>query len=113
MAAFMAGALLLIILQILAEQVKTGGNAEIDHYHVGRLRQVVSDRCACRRNIVLREAGAVIGNIDRKWLARNFFIPRQVIASHDLVGKSALPLKLEPDRRYSFCVDVLENELME
>src|ERR1700723_2934499 len=102
MTTFVVGAVLLVILQILAEQVKTGRNAEIDHHHVGRLRQVVSDRSARRRNIVLREPGAIIGNINRKWLARRLFTPWQVIASHDLIGKTALPFKLEPDRRYAF-----------
>src|SRR6202035_1261960 len=99
MTTFVASALLLVILQILAEQVKTGRNAEIDHHHAGRFRQVVPDGGARRGNVVLREAGAVIGNVDRKWLSRRFFIPRQVIASHDLIGKTALPLELETNRR--------------
>ena len=66
MTAFVAGALLLVILQILAEQVKAGRNAKIDHHHVGRFRQVVPDGGARRSDVVLREARAVIGDIDRK-----------------------------------------------
>ena len=98
MGTFVAGALLLVILQILAEQVKTGRNAKIDHHHVGRFWQVVPDGGARHGNVVLREACAVIGHINREWLARGFFIPGQVITPHDLIGKTALSFELKADR---------------
>jgi hypothetical protein len=78
----------LIILQILAELIKSGWDSEVNHDHVSGLVQVVFHNHACRGDVVLRQACSVVGNINGERLARGLFIPRQAkrLSSNGLRG---------------------------
>jgi len=101
MATLEAGTFVLAGLQVLAEQFESGRNTQVHHHHVGRLVQVVSDRRRCCCDVVLRQACAVVSDIDGKWLDSRSFIPRQAIAGHSLVGKATFSWERASDRNQS------------
>ena len=65
-----SGGLLLEGLQVFAEQIEAGRDAEIDHHHVGGLGEIVPDGGGGGGDVVLRELRAVVGDVDGERLRR-------------------------------------------
>jgi hypothetical protein len=84
-----------IVLQVFAEQVKAGRNAEIHHHHVRGLGQIVFDGRGGSGDVVLREVSAIIGNVYGKRFVCRFLVPRNEVASDNLVGQAALTLEAD------------------
>ena len=86
-----------IVLQVFAEQVEPGRNAEIHHHHVRSLGQIVFDGGGGSGDVVLRKVRAVISHVDGKRFLRGLLVPRNEVASDDLVGQSAFSLEADFD----------------
>src|SRR6266567_8386008 len=50
----------LIILKVLAQEIESRRDTKIDHHHIRGLAEIVMNGCRRRRDIVLREARAII-----------------------------------------------------
>ena len=64
-------------LQVFAQQIEAGRDAEIDHDHVGGLGEIVADGHRLGGYIVLRQMGAVVGNVDGERLGGGLLFPRE------------------------------------
>ncbi len=65
-------------LQVFAEKVEAGRDAEVDHDHVGGLGEVVFDGGGGGGDVVLGEVGAVVGDVDGERLAVRVLRPKGV-----------------------------------
>ncbi len=111
-AAFPARGLLLEGLQVFTEQVKAGRNAQVHHHHICGFGQVVLDGGGGGSDVILRQAGAVVGDVDRQRFAGRFLVPRYEVAAHYLVGQAALARETEFDGVDACRRGILERELV-
>ena len=66
MSALHSCGLLLVVLEVFAEQFESRRDAQIQHHRVRRLVHVVFDGRGCRGDVVLRQARAIVGHVDGK-----------------------------------------------
>ena len=92
---------------------KPGGNAEVDHDHVGGLGEIVADGDLGGGDVILGQLGAVVGDVHGERLGGGPLLPGSEGAADDLVGEAAGAFKLELHGVGLLCVDALEDELMQ
>ncbi len=92
---FSARTLLLVGLQVFTEQVKSRRNAQINHYHVRGLGQVVPYRRGGGGDIVLRQTRAVVGHVNGERLVLRLLVPGKEVTPHHLIRETSLAFKAD------------------
>jgi hypothetical protein len=98
-----------VIVKIFAEQIEAWRNAQVNHHHIGGLRQVAPDGRNSCGDIALRQPGAVVAHVNRKRLAGDTRCPGHEILAGHLIRPCermhSLPVKRNPrppwQRRWS------------